>query len=65
MNRHRTDKLPREQVAAMACDGKARFDSYSRAEAVIRARNTGRNGQKNRTVYRCKVCHGFHIGSQA
>ncbi len=65
INRHTTAKLDRAEVAAMSCDGKTRFETHSLAAAVLKARNGGRNGKKNRSVYRCKVCYGFHLGCKS
>jgi hypothetical protein len=44
------------------CDGKQRFDSYSFAARL--ARRSRRKGDTNRSVYHCRACNGFHIGSQ-
>lgn len=43
------------------CDGKQRFDSYGFAEKL--AKRSRQRGETNRTVYKCRACNGFHIGS--
>lgn len=43
-----------------SCQGKVGFESYVLADA---ARKRGeRNRDRKRCVYRCTVCHKFHLG---
>lgn len=46
----------------ISCDGKERYVSFGRA-----ARTAHRFAQVKKdkfTAYACKVCHGFHVGTQ-
>lgn len=48
---------------AADCYGKVRFDSFTRAQEILRLRN--RNGRKRhnpRKIYHCSWCGGFHLG---
>jgi hypothetical protein len=46
----------------VSCDGKKSFESYSLAEHVLkRCRAKHDHG----TIYKCRYCHKFHIGTSA
>lgn len=38
------------------CEGKVRFESFEVA-------NKARGRRKGRSVYLCRSCHGFHVGT--
>lgn len=48
-------RIPRNFDGAVGCAGKQRFESLQVARQAA-----GR--KKGRLVYRCEVCHGYHVG---
>ena len=47
------------EYAATTCTGKTPFDSFDIALEVTRRKG---HHKKSRQVYKCKICHKFHIG---
>jgi len=58
-----TQKRPRELWRLTACEGKERFATFAAAESV-RKRHRG-GGKIRRTVYHCRDCNSFHLGTRA
>lgn len=49
--------------AATGCWGKARYDSYGQATRMVKRER--RHKDRDRAAlepYRCRNCHGFHLG---
>jgi len=59
---HNTDDKARSvrTGAAVACQGKVRFDTHALAMAV--AARTRKGKHRGRSCYACGVCNGWHIG---
>lgn len=56
----------RGEFEAAACTGKVRFTSYAAAARVQKRRAQSHDrGLKQGEVYRCPVCHWFHLGRKS
>ncbi len=58
MTGHKPSPARREQIAAQACTGKHRFESFEAARAGVRPHMGNRV-----EPYRCPVCTGWHVGT--
>jgi hypothetical protein len=64
MKRHRPGRESFIGASPYACLGKHRYESRALAQEVC-ARMRRRHDRGRFNVYRCRVCGGFHIGSNA
>lgn len=55
------DHHPKNWSPEAGCQGKRRFESFTLADEVNKARKYGRSNAR-RGVYRCPACQGWHIG---
>jgi len=53
------------EFEAAGCTGKARFGTYHEAQRIQDRRVRMRDKEYQKVeAYRCKVCHGWHLGTK-